>query len=74
MFIIWPGSFPVVETASAMRTSKHPSPASAMSSTRPTTWSSTKRSSMAATGISTLCSTAMAWARAAIVAASARTR
>ena len=60
-------------SASAMRTANAPPPRSAMSVTWPTMSRSTSGASIASSGISTLCSTAIAWARAAIVAASART-
>lgn len=55
-----------------MRTSKMLAPRSAMSCTSPTMVASTVSSDMAPSGISTLCSTAMPWARAAMEAASAR--
>src|SRR5262249_16089975 len=56
------------------RTSNRLLPRSAMASTRPTISERTKSSSIAATGISTLCSTAMARARSSIERASQRTR
>ena len=63
MFMIWPGSLPVVAAARPMRTSKMPLPRSLMSSTLATMSSRTTSEVIASRGISTLCSTASAWAR-----------
>jgi len=59
---------------SEMRTSNTPSCMSVIASRRPTISSRTKSSSIAASGISTLCSSAMARARDSIARASQRTR
>jgi hypothetical protein len=68
-----PASCPTVAAASEMRTSKCPRAISAMDSTRPTISERTKSSVTAESGISTLCSTAMARARSSIARASQRT-
>lgn len=70
----WPGSAPTVAVASAMRTSNRPAPTASMVSTRPTMSARTNASSIAARGISTLCSIAISFARTSIARASARTR
>jgi len=73
MFSIWPASSPTVSVASAIRTSNTPSPRSVMPATSPTISASTRASSMAASGISTLCSTAMPRARSSISSAGQQT-
>jgi len=73
MLMSWPGSCPMVSPASATRTSNRPLDCSAIVVTRPTICARTNSSSMAATGISTLCSIAMARARSSIERASPRT-
>ena len=74
MFSNCPPSVPTVSAASAIRASNTPPPRSATSSTRPTTSARMRGASIAASGISTLCSTAIAAARAAMVAPVARMR
>ena len=63
----------LVRVAIAMRTSNTPTDNARIASTRPTMSACTKVSSMAASGISTLCSTAIARARSSIEPASLRT-
>ena len=72
MLTSWPASRPTVAADSEIRASNRPAPISRMPSTRPTISDSTCLSSIAASGISTLCSTAIACARASIDCASQR--
>jgi hypothetical protein len=72
MFSSCPASSPVVATLSPMRASNTPPPISVTLSTWPTMSRRMAGSVTAATGISTLCSTAMPVARAAAVSAGTR--
>ena len=67
-----PGVGPDGRDESEMRTSNWPADSSRIFSTRPTISDSTNSSSMAVSGISTLCSTAIAFARSSIDRASLR--
>ena len=69
-----PASPPVVAVARPIRTSKTPPPWSSIASTSPTMSRRIACSTMAESGISTLCSIAIDCARASIEAASDRMR